>query len=179
MAWQTLSTRTAYQNPWIRVREDQVVHPDGTETIYGVIELRPAVFIVAVDEHDQVALIEIDRYTVGRSIEIPGGGGDGQDPLEAARRELLEETGLEAEEWVRIGQVRALNGAADAPEHVFLARRLREASDASVTQSEEGISAVWFVPFDEVVRMIGDGRITDNETIAALALAGVRLGRFS
>ena len=179
MAWQTLSTRTGYENPWIRVREDTVRHPDGHESIYGVVELRPAVFVVALDDEDRVALIEIDRYTVGKSLEVPGGGGDGEDPLVAAQRELLEETGLEASAWTQLGDVFALNGAAHAREHVFLARGLSSAADAAHTQAEEGISAVRFAPFAEVVAMIGDGRITDNESIAALMLAGIRIGRFA
>jgi 8-oxo-dGTP pyrophosphatase MutT (NUDIX family) len=177
--WTTLTTRTAYENPWIRIREDQVVHPDGSEGLYGVVELRPAVFVVALDEDDRVALIEIDRYTVGPSLEVPAGGSDGQEPLLAAQRELLEETGLQASEWSELGTVHALNGAALAPEHVFLARGLSVGADSSHTQLEEGISAVRFVPLREVLGMIGDGTITDNETITAVSLAAIRLGRLA
>ena len=179
MAWTTLSTRTAYENPWIRVREDQVVHPDGSRGLYGVVELRPAVFVVALDDAGRVALVEIDRYTVGSSLEVPAGGSDGQEPLVAAQRELVEETGLEASEWVELGTQYALNGAALAPEHIFLARGLRQVADASREQLEEGISGVRFVPLGEVLAMIGDGRITDNETVAAVALAAIRLGRLA
>ncbi len=178
MAWTTLTTRTAYENPWIRVREDTVIHPDGAEGLYGVVELRPAVFVVALDEEDRVVLITIDRYTTGRSVEVPGGGGDNQEPLVAARRELLEETGLEASEWTHLGDTVMLNGAAEATEHVFLARGLRQAVDAAHSQAEEGISAVRFVPFAELAAMIADGRINDNETITALSLAAIRLGRW-
>ncbi|GAA4168432.1 NUDIX hydrolase [Gryllotalpicola koreensis] len=179
MPWTTLTTRTAYENPWIRVREDQVVHPDGSHGLYGVVELRPAVFVVALDEDDRVALIEIDRYTVGASLEVPAGGSDGQEPLVAAQRELLEETGLEASDWSELGSLFALNGAALAPEHVFLARGLRQATDSSHSQLEEGISGVRFVPLPEVLAMIGRGEISDNETVAAVSLAAIKLGRLA
>lgn len=64
------------------------------------------------------------------------------------------------------------------PEHVFLARGLRNTGDGDHGQAEEGIDEVSWVRFDEVLRMVADGRITDGETIAALAFAGIRLGRF-
>lgn len=178
MSWRTRASRVAYENPWIRVREDEVIRPDGTDGLYGVVELRDAVFVVAIDEHDRVVLVTVDRYPAGGpSIEVPAGGSDGQEPLVAARRELLEETGLEAREWTQLGTVHALNGIARAAEHVFLARGLAPAADAAATQDEEGISGVARVPFAEALAMCGDGRIHDGETVAALALAAIRLGR--
>jgi len=167
-----------YENAWIHVREDAVTGPHG-DGIYGVVRMQhPAVFIVAVDETARVRLVAVDRYTVGRSWEVPAGGSDGEDPLRAAQRELREETGLEAEDWTSLGVMNALNGIAEAPEHVYLARGLTDAADASSSQHLEGIAEIAWVPFDEAIRMIEDGRITDGETIAALALAGIRLGRF-
>ncbi len=66
MPWQTRSSRTVYANPWIEVREDDVVRPDGSPGIYGVVELRrPAVFVVPLTDDDEVVLVEVDRYTVG------------------------------------------------------------------------------------------------------------------
>ncbi|MGC3952900.1 MAG: NUDIX hydrolase [Propionicimonas sp.] len=178
MAWTTRDSRTVYQNQWIEVREDQVTGPAG-DGIYGVVTMRhPAVFVVALDEADRVCLVTLRRYTTGRSIELPAGGSDGEDPLRAARRELREETGLEADEWVELGSMNALNGIAVAPEHVFLARGLRSTGDGDHGQAEEGIDEVSWVRFEEVLRMVADGRITDGETIAALAFAGIRLGRF-
>ncbi|GAB3599786.1 NUDIX domain-containing protein [Microbacterium tumbae] len=178
MTWQTRDSRLVYENPWISVREDAVTGPAG-DGIYGVVTMRnDAVFVIALDDEDRVCLVELERYTTGHSIEVPAGGTDGEDPLLAAQRELLEETGLVATEWTPIGSMNALNGIADAPEHVFLARDLTQAGSSVRTQQEEGIAGVLRVPFDEVLRMIAEGRITDGETIAALAYAGIRLGRF-
>lgn len=177
MTWTTRETRTAYENRWISVREDQVTGPHG-EGIYGVVEMRhPAVFVVALDADDRVCLVEVDRYTTGRSIEVPAGGTDGEEPESAARRELLEETGVAADDWQHLGTMHALNGIAVAPEHVYLARGIHQAHDAHETQREEGISSVFWVPLGEALAMVADGRITDGETVAALAYAAIHLGR--
>jgi len=178
MAWVTRESSTVYENRWIEVREDQVTGPGG-DGIYGVVTMRhPAVFIVALDDEERICLVTLERYTTGASIEVPAGGSDGEDALVAAQRELLEETGFVAEDWTALGTMNALNGIAHAPEHVFLARRFAPADDSTHTRAEEGIDAVSWVPFPEVLGMIADGRITDGETVAAITYAGIRLGRF-
>lgn len=178
MTWVTRESSTVYENRWIEVREDKVTGPGG-DGIYGVVTMRhPAVFVVALDDEDRVCLVSLERYTTGVSIEVPAGGSDGEDPLTAAQRELLEETGFVAEDWTSLGTMNALNGIAHAPEHVFLARVMTPADDSTHSQAEEGIDAVSWVPFAEVLDMIADGRITDGETVAAIAYAGIRLGRF-
>jgi 8-oxo-dGTP pyrophosphatase MutT (NUDIX family) len=178
MTWQTLASRVVYENRWIRVREDDVIGPHG-DGIYGVVEVRhPAVFVVALDDEDRVCLISLHRYATGAtSLEVPAGGSDGEDPLVAARRELEEETGFTASDWTELGRMQALNGVADAPEHVFLARGLQRVTDASGSQRDEGIDAVHWVPLPEALGFIREGRITDGETIAALAYAAIHLGR--
>ncbi|KEP76368.1 NUDIX hydrolase [Microbacterium sp. SUBG005] len=177
MAWTTRATRTVYENRWIHVREDDVTGPHG-DGIYGVVRMQhPAVFVVALDDEERICFVELERYTTGRSLEIPAGGSDGEDPLVAAQRELLEEAGVTASEWHDLGTMSALNGIADAPEYVFLARGL-SVTDATASQTEEGIDAVRWIPFADALALIADGGITDGETIAALAYAGIRLGRF-
>ncbi|MDN3311383.1 NUDIX hydrolase [Microbacterium oryzae] len=178
MGWQTRSTRVTYENPWIRVREDEVVRPDGGHGIYGVVELRhPAVFVVALDEDERVLLVEVDRYTVGASWEVVAGGSDGEPAEVAARRELLEETGLEADEWIAVGRMDALNGICVAPETVFLARGLRHVADADAHRAEEGITRSRWVAIRDALRMTATGKLTDGESIAALAMAAVHLGK--
>ncbi|QAY62513.1 NUDIX hydrolase [Xylanimonas allomyrinae] len=175
MPWHTRASRTVYENRWIRVREDDVEMPDGRDGIYGVVELRhPAVFVVALDSDDRVLLVDVDRYTVGRSLEVVAGGSDGEPALVAAQRELREEAGLVADEWVRAGAMNALNGVCVAPEVVFVARGLRpvgDAAEAAAARAEEGIVQVRWVPVRETFAMMAGGEITDGETIAALALA--------
>ncbi|KRC60733.1 NUDIX hydrolase [Agromyces sp. Root81] len=178
MTWPTRERRTVYENRWITVTEDVVVRPDGTDGIYGVVEIRnDAVFVVAMTDDDEVLLVTVDRHTVGSSIEVPAGGTDGEEPLVAARRELLEETGHEAAEWREIGRMTALNGICRAAETVYLATGARRVASVADSQAEEGISAVQAVPFAEAVRMVSAGEITDGETIAALFYAAAALGR--
>ena len=182
MSWPVRATTVVYENPWIRVREDAVTRPDGTDGIYGVVELqRPAVFVVALTDADEVVLVTVDRHTVGTSVEVPAGGTDGEDPLVAARRELAEETGLVARDWREIGTMNALNGVCRAPEVVYLATGLARVpgAPASAARAEEGIRDVRRVPVREVIGLVRDGSITDGETIAALMLALVALGRVS
>jgi 8-oxo-dGTP pyrophosphatase MutT (NUDIX family) len=180
--WTTTGSRVVYENRWIRVREDDVVRPDGGAGVYGVVEVRqPSVFVVALTDDDEVVLVSQRRYTTGAvSVEVPAGGTDGEDPLVAAQRELAEETGLAAREWTAVGRMDALNGIADAPEHVFLARGLApvEGGDDGRGRVEEGIDSVRTVPFADALRLVADGTIRDGETIAALAFAAIHLRRF-
>lgn len=179
--WRTVASRLVHENPWLRLREDEVLRPTGEPGRYGVLETRhDAVFVVAIDDADRVVLIEQDRYTVGWSIEVPAGGTDGEPPELAARRELAEEAGLQAGQWTAIGGLDALNGIARAPEHFFLARGLTPSGTRVHTASEqatEGIAEVLRVPWPEVLAMVADGRIRDGETVAALMLAALALGR--
>ncbi len=182
MTWPVRATEVVYENPWIRVREDAVTRPDGTDGIYGVVELqRPAVFVVALTDDDEVVLVTVERHTVGTSVEVPAGGTDGEDPLVAARRELAEEAGLVARHWRPVGTMNALNGVCRAPEVVFLATGLEPAPGTADTaaRAEEGIRDVRRVAVGDVIALIRSGAITDGETIAALMLALVALERVS
>jgi len=166
--WKTKSSREVYKNAWIRVREDHVIRPDGGPGIYGVIEIRPSVGVVAMDDKDRVALVGQWRYSLDRySWEIPRGGSHpGEtDMLAAAKRELAEETGTIARHWERLGAVDICNGVANDVQTLFLATGL-SATEMKL-DPEEDITVQW-QPFEEAVRMAMDGRITEVCSVAAL-----------
>ncbi len=171
--WQTLSTRVAYENPWIRVREDQVIRPDGKPGIYGVVQIRPSIGVVALNDRDEIVLVGQWRYTVNRhSWEIPRGGSHPSetDMLAVAQRELAEETGVLAEHWKPLGTVDICNGVADDVQSLFLATGL-SMTDMKL-DPEEDIVVQWH-PFQEAVQMTMDGRITEVCSIAAILKVAV------
>ena len=160
--------RIAYENPWITVWHDDVTRPDGSPGIYGVVHLAHlAAGVVALDAEDRVALVGQHRYTLDAySWEIPEGGvPDGEDPLTGARRELREETGVEAATWRELVRVDLSNSITDERAVLYLATDLTHGeADPDPTEDLE----VRWVPFDEAVAMTMDGRITDVMSVVAI-----------
>ncbi len=173
--WRRLSRRVAYENPWIGVWHDDVLRPDGSPGIYGVVHFRTiAAGVVAIDAEDRVLLVGQHRYTLDTySWEIPEGGvPDGEPAVDGARRELLEETGVVAATWRELGRAHLSNSVTDEAAVFYLATDLRqEAPDPEATEE----LAVRWVPFDEALEMTLDRRITD--ALAILAIQRVALDR--
>lgn len=153
------ATREVYRNPWIGVREDQYQLDDGTPGIYSVVEVIEGSAVLPVDDGGGVWLVREYKYAVGRaSLECACGGLDaGESPLDAARRELREETGLEAEEWTPLGAVDPFTSAVRGPNHLFLARGLREAGRKP--DAGEVIDIVR-MSLDEAVERVMAGEVT-------------------
>lgn len=166
--WNTLSSREVYTNPWIRVREDRVVRPDGEPGIYGVVSAKLAVGVVALTDTDDVVLVGQYRYPLEHySWEIVEGGVDhGETGLEAIQRELVEEAGYTAEHWERLGGDFALsNSFSDEIAHLYVARGLTSVPrDPDPTE----VLTVRHMPLDEALAMVDDGEITDAMSVLGL-----------
>lgn len=166
--WTTTSSRVVYDNPWITVREDGVVRPDGAEGIYGVVTTSVATGVVALTDDDEVVLVGQWRYPLQRySWEIVEGGTDeGEEPIEAAGRELREEAGLLAGHIEPLGGPVHLSNCFSAEEaRLYVARGLHEVG-AAPDGNEELTRRV--VDFDDALAMVDDGTITDAMSVVAL-----------
>ena len=169
--WRTLSTEVKYHNPWISVREDQVLHPGGGRGIYGVVSMKnKALGIVPVDADGNTWLVGQYRYPLNEySWEIPMGGGLLEhDILESAQRELKEETGLTAARWTRIARLHTSNSVTDEEGFVYLAEDLT-AGEVEPEETED--LRLWKLPLAEAIRMVMDDRITDGVSVAGLLKA--------
>jgi 8-oxo-dGTP pyrophosphatase MutT (NUDIX family) len=176
--WRRLSRRVAYENPWVTVWHDEVIRPDGEPGIYGVAHFaNQAVGVVALDGSDRVVLVGQFRYTLGAwSWEIPEGGVPAdENPLDGARRELREETGVEAATWSELARVHLSNSISDEAGVVYLATDLTQ-GEATPDGTEHGIEVRW-IPFDEALAMTLDGRITDS--LSLIGIGRVALARLA
>ena len=165
--WKTLSTRLIYQNPWIRLREDQVITPAGKSGIYGVVETKPAIGIIPLSDDLHTYLVGQFRYTLNTySWEIPEGGGqDGEDTLDGAKRELLEETGLQAGKWTFLGTLYTSNSFTDEVGYLYLAEHLQQGSSQPDHTEELQIKRL---PFPDAWQMVLDEEIKDSLAIIGL-----------
>ncbi len=174
--WKVVTSKVVYQNPWMQVREDTVVTPTGDNGIYGVMESNDSVMITVLNDQNQLYLVRTFSYPSGSwNWELPGGGGDKQDPVEASKRELEEETGILANTWDRLGQTRVCNGFMTECMTTYLARDLSFNGDKEV--SNEQIEAATFFTMNKIDEMIENGDINDGQSITGIYLVQKWLAR--
>lgn len=167
--WKILSSEQIYDNPWISLTEHQVLNPAGGKGIYGEVHFKNlAIGIFPLDKELNTWLVGQYRFPLkAYSWEIPEGGGllGKEDPIESAKRELLEETGLIAKNITEIQRMHLSNSVSDELAIIYLAQNL-EMGLAAPEETEELI--IKKLPFTEAYEMVVNGEITDSMSVAAI-----------
>jgi ADP-ribose pyrophosphatase len=166
--WKILSSEKIYENPWISLTEHQVLNPSGNAGIYGEVHFKNiAIGILPLDEHLNTWLVGQYRFpTKTYSWEIiEGGGALGADPIESAKRELAEESGLIAEQFTEIQRMQLSNSVSDELSIIYLAQGLTE-GPSSPEETEQLI--IKKMPFEQAYQMVLSGEITDSVSVAGI-----------
>lgn len=166
--WKVLKEELKYESPWIKVHKHEVIDPGGQAGEYGVIHFKNlAVGVVPLDGEMNTWIVGQYRYPLQKySWEIPEGGGDrAVPPIESAKRELREETGLVAENWEEILRMDLSNSASDEHAIIYVATGLTQ-FDPEPDHDEELEQRK--LPFDELYKMVCDGEVLDSLTVAAV-----------
>ena len=166
--WKILAEKEVYDNPWISLTEYDVVNPSGGKGIYGKVHFKNlAIGILPIDEENNIWLVGQYRFPINMySWELPEGGGlHEHDPLDSAKRELLEETGLKAEHWEKLLEMHLSNSVTNEKSIVYIARNLSQ-HNAEPEETED--LRVQKIPFETAFQKVMAGEITDSITVAAI-----------
>lgn len=166
--WKQQSSKVIYQNPWLSLNEDKVINPGGGISHYGKISFKNlAIGIIPLDENNNTWLVGQYRYVPDcYSWEIPMGGGPLHiEPLQSAKRELKEETGLIAHDWQEVMQLHTSNSVTDERGIIYLAKELTQ-GETEFEESEDLL--IQKLPLEEAVERVLSGEITDAISIAGL-----------
>jgi 8-oxo-dGTP pyrophosphatase MutT (NUDIX family) len=169
--WTTLSGEEKYDNRWINVTEYQVINPGGGRGIYGKVHFKnKAIGVIPVDHDGNTWLVGQFRYTLNEfHWEIPEGGAPlNEPPIEAAKRELKEETGLIAKKWSQIARLHTSNSVTDEEGFVFLAEDL-ELGENQLEETEADLK-VMKLPLKKAIEMVKQGKITDSMSMIGLLM---------
>lgn len=168
-AWTELRRTEIYDNPWIRVTESQVLNPNGGEGIYGVVHFKNlAIGVIAVDDENHTWLVGQDRFPFDGKYTweiVEGGGPVDVDPVESAKRELLEEVGLKAQNWELIQEMDLSNSATTERALIYLATGITH-HEAQPDETEQ--LQIKRIPLEKAFEMVLNGEIVDSLSVAGL-----------
>lgn len=166
--WTTVSSKEIYDNPWINLTEHNVINPNGGKGIYGKVHFKNlAIGIIPLFENGDTLLVGQYRYPLDAySWELPEGGGKlDVDPIDSAKRELLEETGLTAKHWTKLLEMHLSNSVSDELSIIYIAEGLTEGESEPEETEQLQIKRL---PVSEAIDMVMRGEITDSMTVAGL-----------
>jgi ADP-ribose pyrophosphatase len=162
-----IASRTPFESPYFRVREDTVIRPNGTESPFAVIEMKRGASVLAITDDREVYLVREFKYAIDRpSLEVISGGLEPDEaPLDGARRELAEEAGLSAREWVECGFIDPFTTMVSGPVYLYIAAGLapvaRHPDEGEVLETVK-------IPLVRALEMIKTGEITHAPTCVLL-----------
>lgn len=171
--WTTLTTEKIYDSPWIGLTKHNVLTPNNTQGTYSVIHFKNiALGILPLDEEYNTWIVGQYRYPINQySWEVPEGGGKHDvPPLESAKRELLEETGITANRWTKIQELHLSNSASDEFGILYVAQDLTF-GESHPEDEEELVCRK--IHFNELYKMVIDGEITDSLTVTIVLKAKI------
>lgn len=169
--WKTVNSKTVYENAWLELDHREVINPSGNDGIYGLVKFKnKAIGILPIDSDGKIYLVGQFRYAIDEySWEIPEGGGAMEgDPLDAAKRELKEETGLVAKSWTKLARIHTSNSATDEEGLLYIAEDLTQ-MEAEPEDTE--VFQVRRIHLSEAVEMVMSSAITDSLSVCAILMA--------
>lgn len=165
--YEITSKKDIYKNSWIQVHEDLVIRPDGEKGIFGIVEYSSGVSIVALNKQNEIFLIKEYVYAIDEyNISLPQGGIElNETPINAAKRELQEETGLISDKWTELGYINPYTMIIKGPIHLFLAQNVQQ---ISVHEPE---IEIFTVPFTTAVQWVMESKINHSGSCMAILKA--------
>lgn len=168
--WIIKETIPKYKNHWIEVSEDQVIRPDGKSGIFGIVKMKAGISVLPLDDAGFVYLTEEFHYAIGKeSIEVVSGVIDGEEtPISTAKRELQEELGIIANQWIDLGLVNPFTTIINSPAYLFLVKKLK-----FTKTNLEGTEIIKLrkVKINEAVRMVLESEITHGPSCVLILKA--------
>jgi len=171
--WKTLKKSVAYQNPWIKVYEDKVIRPDRAQGIYGYLAIPDGVGVVAMYKDKSIHLVGEWRYPINRYFwsVVCGTLEKKEAPLNAAKRELEEETGLKSHRWTKLAIIHPSPGLVQETAHLYLAKECTPVGSGSHLQESTEKFGSRRISLRKAIQLIRKGEISDSYAVCSILLA--------